>query len=75
MNSATKGTQGEDEVDRAQAPIRADLIDVLRRFHYGEPGAAAQTTVPQGGILPALLDPYRDASTVRYWATRLRRCE
>ena len=62
MNSASKGQQGGAEV----AAASADLIDVLRRFHYGEPGAAARTTAPQGGILPALLHPYRDASKIRY---------
>ena len=62
MNSASKGQQGAAEVTAASA----ELIDVLRRFHYGEPGAAAQTTAPQDGILPALLNPYRDASTIRY---------
>jgi ferredoxin len=41
-------------------------IDVLRRFHYGEPAAAASTTLPQGAVLPALLNPYRDASSIRY---------
>ncbi len=41
-------------------------IQALRRFHYGEPAAAASTEKPQGGILPALLNPYRDASTIRY---------
>ncbi len=41
-------------------------IQTLRRFHYGEPAAAASTDKPRGGILPALLNPYRDASTIRY---------
>ena len=66
MNSASKGKQGAVQATPAEAPARSDLIDVLRRFHYGEPGAAAQTTLPQDGILPALLNPYRDASAIRY---------
>jgi ferredoxin/ribosomal protein L12E/L44/L45/RPP1/RPP2 len=41
-------------------------IDVLRRFHYGEPAAAAGTSQPQQGTLPALLNPYRDADAIRY---------
>lgn len=45
---------------------KQDMIDVLRRFHYGEPAAAASTTKLQGAVLPALLNPYRDASTIRY---------
>ena len=43
-----------------------DVIDLLRRFHYGEPAAAANTTLPAGAVLPALLNAYRDASTIRY---------
>ena len=66
MNSASKGKQGAVAATPAEAPAHSDLIDVLRRFHYGEPGAATQTTTPKDGILPALLNPYRDASTIRY---------
>jgi ferredoxin len=43
-----------------------DVIDLLRRFHYGEPAAAASTTQPEGAVLPALLNAYRDASAIRY---------
>jgi ferredoxin len=43
-----------------------DVIDLLRRFHYGEPAAVANTTPPEGGVLPALLNAYRDASAIRY---------
>jgi len=43
-----------------------DVIDLLRRFHYGEPAAAANTTLPAGAVLPALLNAYRDASAIRY---------
>jgi ferredoxin len=56
MNSATEQPQDE----------RTDAIDTLRRFHYGEPAAAKATQMPQGAILPALLNPYRDASAIRY---------
>ena len=42
------------------------MIDLLRRFHYGEPAAAARTKLPSGAVLPALLNPYRDASSIRY---------
>ena len=45
---------------------QATLLSLLRRFHFGEPSAAAETAVPDGAILPALLHPYRDASTIRY---------
>ncbi len=44
----------------------SSLIDVLRRFHYGEPSAAAQTSLPGDKVLPALLNPYRDATAIRY---------
>jgi len=66
MNSVTGSKQGEVNVANEEAEAGADLIDVLRRFHYGEPAAAAATTLPQGAVLPALLNPYRDASSIRY---------
>ncbi len=44
----------------------ANLIDVLRRFHYGEPRAAAETSPPGDTVLPALLNAYRDATRIRY---------
>jgi ferredoxin len=45
---------------------KQDVADVLRRYHYGEPAAAANTTKPLGTVLPALLNAYRDASNIRY---------
>ncbi|MGI9225725.1 MAG: ferredoxin [Woeseiaceae bacterium] len=61
----------ESKQDGAKATVSAvkdgvDLINLLRRFHYGEPAAAAATSGPAGAVLPALLNPYRDASTIRY---------
>ena len=44
----------------------AAVINLLRRFHYGEPAAAESTAAPAGAILPALLNPYRDSSAIRY---------
>ncbi len=44
----------------------AAVINLLRRFHYGEPAAAESTSAPAGAILPALLNPYRDSSAIRY---------
>ena len=64
MNSVTESKP--DEASAAPGAGAADLIDVLRRFHYGEPGAAASTALPGSEILPALLNPYRDASAIRY---------
>jgi ferredoxin len=58
--------QDEAEVTVTQAEDGADLISLLRRFHYGEPAAAAATSGPAGAVLPALLNPYRDASAIRY---------
>ena len=58
MNSVPDNKQ--DEVDGVNA------IDLLRRFHYGEPVATARTTKPSATVLPALLNPYRDASAIRY---------
>ncbi len=62
MNSAT-GSKLDGTADSGGGQ---ELIDVLRRFHYGEPAAAARTTLPDKGVLPALLNPYRDASAIRY---------
>ena len=42
------------------------VIATLRRFHLDEPSAAAQTLPVTETLLPALLDPYRDFSTIRY---------
>ena len=56
MNSATDRPQDE----------RTDVVGTLRRFHYGEPAATQATQRPEGAILPALLNPYRDASAIRY---------
>ena len=62
MTSAT-----ESKLDgTAVSDSGKDLIDVLRRFHYGEPAAAAHLSVPGADVLPALLNPYRDASAIRY---------
>ncbi|MGI9236795.1 MAG: ferredoxin [Woeseiaceae bacterium] len=43
-----------------------DVIDELRRFHHGEPRASVHTSKPAHGVLPALLNPYRDAAAIRY---------
>ena len=56
MNSVTASEPG----------AQADVIDTLRRFHYGEPAASASTRQPEGSVLPALLNPYRDAGAIRY---------
>ena len=56
MNSVTDSPQND----------QVNLLGLLRRFHYGEPAAAAETETPAGGILPALLHPYRDSATIRY---------
>lgn len=42
------------------------VIATLRRFHLDEPSAAVQTLPVTETLLPALLDPYRDFSTIRY---------
>ena len=55
--SATPGTDGN---------AGKDIIDLLRRFHFGEPAATEHTAKPAGAMLPALLNPYRDASAIRY---------
>ncbi len=54
------------ESNQADAKDAGAVINLLRRFHYGEPAAAASTSAPAGAILPALLNPYRDSSAIRY---------
>ena len=66
MNSVTEKKQNEADMGESEAGDGASVIDMLRRFHYGEPAATANTAKPTGGILPALLNPYRDASAIRY---------
>ena len=61
MNSVTEKKQNEADKGESEAGDGASVIDMLRRFHYGEPAATANTAKPTGGILPALLNPYRDA--------------
>jgi ferredoxin len=48
------------------AKATRELMFALRQFHLGEPSAKLQLTAPGGDHLPALLDPYRDASRLRY---------
>jgi len=43
-----------------------EVIATLRRFHLDEPSAAKHTLPVAEGLLPALLDPFRDISTLRY---------
>src|SRR5210317_666009 len=66
MNSVTENNQNEADMGESEADDGASVIGMLRRFHYGEPAATANTTKPAGGILPALLNPHRDASAIRY---------
>jgi ferredoxin/ribosomal protein L12E/L44/L45/RPP1/RPP2 len=66
MNSVTENKHEVVGPAGTDSASDADVIDVLRRFHYGEPAAVAQTTLPTGAVLPALLNPYRDASAIRY---------
>ena len=66
MDSAMESKQDVVDVTPTGAEDGADLINVLRRFHYGEPAAAESTTLPTATVLPALLNPYRDASAIRY---------
>ena len=66
MNSGTEKQQDNVDTSESESGDGAGVIDVLRRFHYGEPVATAKTDRPSGAILPALLNPYRDASAIRY---------
>ena len=53
-----------DTADDADAT--EEVIATLRRFHLDEPSALEQTRQVTETLLPALLDPYRDISTIRY---------
>jgi hypothetical protein len=67
MNSATDNKKPEVEASPTVGDSDNEgIIDVLRRFHYGEPRAIRSTQLPGDTILPALLNPYRDASAIRY---------
>ena len=66
MNSVTENKRNEADKGEEVGADGTNVINVLRRFHYGEPAATATTSPPGGGILPALLNPYRDASVIRY---------
>jgi ferredoxin len=64
MNSVTETKLDDGEMPAANNV--ASVIDVLRHFHYGEPVASKTTTRITGSVLPALLNPYRDSSAIRY---------
>mgnify|MGYP001820388154 FL=1 len=66
MNAVTDNKQDEVDMGGSEDGDSASAIDALRRFHYGEPVATANTAKPAGDVLPALLNPYRDASAIRY---------
>ena len=66
MNSVPERKNEKSDAGEAQGRDGTDVIDTLRRFHYGEPVATTETARPSGDILPALLNPYRDASAIRY---------
>jgi ferredoxin len=67
MNSATDDKKPAVEAGPGVGdPDHEDIIGVLRHFHYGEPGATGSTQPPGDTILPALLNPYRDPSVIRY---------
>jgi len=44
MNSVMENKHEVVEMGETEGDGGADVIDVLRRFHYGEPAAAAHTT-------------------------------
>jgi ferredoxin len=48
------------------AKATRELVFTLRHFHLGDPGAAARLEALGDDLLPALLDPYRDTSRLRY---------
>ena len=66
MDSAAENKTSPVKTTQTEVEDGAAVINLLRRFHYGEPSASASTSAPAGAILPALLNPYRDSSAIRY---------
>jgi len=66
MNSVTESKLDTVGMPGSKSDSGAEVIDRLRRFHYSEPLAVASTAKPGGAVLPALLNSYRDSSTIRY---------
>jgi ferredoxin len=66
MNSVSESKHDALDMAGSEGDADTNVIELLRRFHYGEPAAAANTTLPAGAVLPALLNAYRDASAIRY---------
>jgi len=48
------------------AKATRELLFTLRHFHLGDPGAGGRLEALGDDLLPALLDPYRDTSRLRY---------
>ena len=44
MNSVTEKKQDEADMAGSEGDDGASVIDLLRRFHYGEPAATANTS-------------------------------
>ncbi len=66
MNSVLESKRDEQQATGGATDTGKDSLSLLRRFHFGEPAAAEQTTMPGPAVLPALLNAYRDASVIRY---------
>jgi ferredoxin len=48
------------------AKASRELLFTLRHVHLGDPGARSRLEAPGPDLLPALLNPYRDTSRLRY---------
>ncbi len=66
MNSVLESKNDVQPVTGDSTVVSEDTLRLLRRFHFGEPAAAEQTSIPEPTVLPALLNAYRDASVIRY---------
>jgi len=66
MNSLPESKHDVLDLAGTERDASVDVLELLRRFHYGEPAAASTTSLPEGAVLPALLNAYRDASAIRY---------
>jgi len=48
------------------ADVTREIMHVLRHFHLGNPSVKEKTEAVSSDYLPALLEPYRDVSRLRY---------
>ena len=75
IDSATNSAANDPSVQNSprieatellEATALQDAVNLLRRFHLGEPSAVASTEVPDKTCLPILMNNFRDVRRFRY---------